>query len=450
MSTENSANTESYGAHIEALKSGYTEALSNCDARGEDPSAVLIHSGTEQHYYADDRGVPFQAFGHLLHWIPVNRPNQFIYYRPGGTPIYFQVVPSDFWYEQDIESQVTWADHLNIVRFSSLDELANELSKLSVSDTAYLGEHPEIAKFLGIDEALVNPRTLLAELDFARAIKSEYEVAQLRSANRLALLGHSAAKSCFLEGGTEFEIHMAFLQATQTLEDESPYTNIVALNEKAAILHYQFKRKSNPSEGKVLLIDAGCRVQCYGSDITRTSVRDDVHPLFRSLLGSMEELELALVDQVQANTSYQSLQASALAGIAKILSNHEICTGSQESLISQNIPQLFMPHGVGHLLGIQVHDVGGHQADKSGTVLAPPEESPALRNTRIMQSDMVFTIEPGLYFIPLLLEAERRTDRGKQINWKLVDELYPCGGIRIEDNIRVTEGAAENLTRQFE
>ena len=63
---------------------------------------------------------------------------------------------------------------------------------------------------------------------------------------------------------------------------------------------------------------------------------------------------------------------------------------------------------------------------------------------------MVFTIEPGCYFIPLLLEAERNQERGKSINWNLVDELYPCGGIRVEDNILVTHDGVENLTRQFE
>ena len=133
-----------------------------------------------------------------------------------------------------------------------------------------------------------------------------------------------------------------------------------------------------------------------------------------------------------------------------MLIDNDICNGSEENLIALDIPQLFMPHGVGHLLGVQVHDVGGHQADSIGTLLPPPANSPALRNTRVMEADMVFTVEPGLYFIPLLLEAQRNSSKGKLINWKNVDELYCCGGIRIEDNIRVTDDGAENLTRQFE
>ena len=105
-----------------------------------------------------------------------------------------------------------------------------------------------------------------------------------------------------------------------------------------------------------------------------------------------------------------------------------------------------MPHGIGHLLGIQVHDVAGHQQNTKGTVLRPPADSPMLRCTRDLVPNMTFTIEPGLYFIPVILEQERKTDRGKNINWSLIDELTPFGGIRIEDNVRVTETGFENLT----
>lgn len=439
-----------YANHIATLTRTYTDALQTIANEDTPLAAVLVHSGAEHHYYGDDRGVPFQAYGHLLHWIPVNRPNQFIYFRPDEKPIYFQIVPSDFWHEQGIDVESEWADALSIVRLSNMDELAAQLKKHSVADVAYIGGHADIAASLGINKASINPEKLLAYLDFSRAVKTNYELEQLRTANRLALLGHAAAKASFLEGGSEYEIHMAFLQATQQLEDECPYTNIVALNEKAAILHYQFKRKTNLDKGRVLLIDAGCRVRAYGSDITRTSVSEDVHPDFRALVAAMEALELALVDEMKPGKTYLSLHESTILGVAQILVDHKICTGEVADLLELNIPQLFMPHGVGHLLGVQVHDVGGRQSDISGTLLPPPENFPALRSTRVMEADMVFTVEPGLYFIPLILEAERGSDRGKLINWNAVDELYPCGGIRIEDNIRVTSDGAENLTRQFE
>lgn len=446
--------TNNYGEHIANLTRNYSAALNrlNSDTDGETTvkqdaaqiEAVLIHSGSEQHYFADDRGIPFQAYGHLLHWLPINRPDQFVYFRPGEKPTYFQIVPSDFWYEQSIEMADYWANQFTIVRLSAVSDLTALLGSPAI---AFLGENPELAASLGIDETLVNPPLLLSYLDFCRAIKTDYELDQLRAASKLALQGHEAAKLSFLNGGNEYQIHMAYLNACNILEEESPYTNIVALDEKSAILHYQYKRRELSRKAQVLLIDAGCRVNGYGSDITRTWVSDDVHSVFRSLVESMGKLEQSLVAQVEPRLAYQRLHETALLKIAAVLIEHGICTGSTDDLLQQNIPQLFMPHGVGHLLGIQVHDVGGHQQDHSGAILAPPEHSPALRNTRIMEQNMVFTVEPGLYFIPLLLEPERNSTRGKQINWKLVDELYPCGGIRIEDNVCVTEEGVENLTR---
>ena len=83
-----------------------------------------------------------------------------------------------------------------------------------------------------------------------------------------------------------------------------------------------------------------------------------------------------------------------------------------------------------------------------GEHLAAPDQHPALRLTRTIEADQVFTIEPGLYFIPLLLDKLRSTAQGTTVNWKEVEHLTPFGGIRIEDNILVTDDGFVNLTRQ--
>ena len=164
----------------------------------------------------------------------------------------------------------------------------------------------------------------------------------------------------------------------------------------------------------------------------------------------MEEIERNLVTIVKPGVKYPKLHSQALAKISELLLELSICSGSVDDLLEMEISNLFMPHGVGHLLGIQVHDVGGHLRDVKGAVKSPPASSPYLRNTRIIAKDMIFTIEPGCYFIPNLLEPQRDTTIGDMINWKVVEQLYPCGGVRIEDNILVTDEGSENLTRQFE
>jgi Xaa-Pro dipeptidase len=98
-------------------------------------------------------------------------------------------------------------------------------------------------------------------------------------------------------------------------------------------------------------------------------------------------------------------------------------------------------------LGLQVHDVGGRQVSPRGDRREPPASSPALRTTRDLEPGHVVTIEPGLYFIPMLLEPFRSGAAAAAFDWPLIDALAPCGGIRIEDDILVTDGGREDLTR---
>ncbi|MCG8414154.1 MAG: Xaa-Pro dipeptidase, partial [Pseudomonadales bacterium] len=390
-----------YKDHISHLVQLYSRGMEVLQQAGIDADGVLLHSGVEQYYYSDDRGISFQAYGHFLHWLSVNRPDQFLLIQPNEAPCYYQIVPEDFWYEQDSQMDPLWHDNFKLERLGSAAELKN---RLPTGRFVYCGEADTFAAGLGVNSELINPRVLLNFLDFNRAYKTEYELAQLREANRLGLLGHDAARECFLAGGSEYDIHMSYLGACKLLEDETPYTNIVALDEKSAILHYQNKRRVPATSSQVLLIDAGYRVRGYGSDITRTTARDSAHPVFVSLLQGMEAIEQELVAEVQPDKSYVDIHLSALRKIGRLLLDLEICKGLLEELEAHLVPQLFMPHGVGHLLGIYVHDSGGHLQDEQGTVLSPPAHSPMLRNTRLMKENMVFTIEPGCYFIPLLLE----------------------------------------------
>jgi Xaa-Pro dipeptidase len=133
--------------------------------------------------------------------------------------------------------------------------------------------------------------------------------------------------------------------------------------------------------------------------------------------------------------------------LAEILSNFNIVSLDAEAQLDTSIISTFFPHGLGHLLGLQVHDIGGRQQSLDGTTKEPPANSPALRLTRTLGTDMVITIEPGLYFIDSLLTTLAKSDNSQYINWDLVNELKPYGGIRIEDNVLVTESGSENFTR---
>ena len=122
---------------------------------------------------------------------------------------------------------------------------------------------------------------------------------------------------------------------------------------------------------------------------------------------------------------------------------------SAEAAVAQGLSSTFFPHGVGHLLGAQVHDVAGLQVDRSGTRRERPSGHPYLRLTRRLEPGMVVTIEPGLYFIPLLLRERRASALAAHVDWDRVEALRPFGGIRIEDDVACrAEGPPENLTRE--
>jgi Xaa-Pro dipeptidase len=186
-------------------------------------------------------------------------------------------------------------------------------------------------------------------------------------------------------------------------------------------------------------------VHGYASDITRTYSNGDQR--FQELVDRMDAMELAIIDKVQAGVDYRDLHIGAHNMLAELLVDADLATGDPDTLLETGVTSAFFPHGLGHLLGIQVHDVGGFMENDSGTTIDPPSGHPFLRLTRKLEENMVLTIEPGIYVIDMLLENLRGTPAEGHVNWEAVDWMRPYGGIRIEDDVRITADGSENLTR---
>ena len=152
-----------------------------------------------------------------------------------------------------------------------------------------------------------------------------------------------------------------------------------------------------------------------------------------------------LIAAIAPKQSYIALQQLMHQQLADILVDTNILQCSAAEAFESHITEAFCPHGLGHLLGLQVHDVGGQQISATGELLPPPENYPSLRFTRPITQDMVLTVEPGVYFIPALLNNYQSKDQ--RFNWALIESLKCYGGIRIEDNVRVLARGVENLTR---
>lgn len=439
--------TALYPEHIETLKSGYAKALSAVNEKGYHLEGVLIHSGTDIYYFADDQHVAFHSVPHFAHWLPLEGPDHFLLVRPNQPLLLVRYVPQDFWHETPIDSADHWQSAFEIVTVDGLASARKALPDLT--NYAYIGSNRELAQSWGIADTNIQPPPLIARLDYLRSYKTSYEIACLRHAAALGARGHRAAKEAFLAGRCEREINRDYLDAIGIVENETPYGNIVALNEKAAILHYQQKRGLEVSNGKLLLIDAGARYFGYCSDITRTYLRDGEDAVFASLLEGMEKLQRNLVAQATVGRSYIDIHRNNHKGVAELLAETGLIKLSAQEIFERGFTHPFFPHGVGHFLGIQVHDVAGRVADADGTPAPPPDEYPFLRNTRTIEAGQVFTIEPGFYFIPMLLAPFRNGDDRHHFDWATIDRLMPLGGIRIEDNIHVTVDGPEDLTRAF-
>lgn len=427
-----------FAPHLATVCQRTAAALEACGYRD-----LLVHSGSLRTLFQDDHTYPFEVNAPFKVWVPLSDvPDCFIHFQPGHRPRLLFHQPADYWYKPAPRPEAYWTPHFEIVLCADLAAARAALPQ-DLSRTAYLGE--DLEALAGATVAALNPPRLLRHLDYPRAQKTPYELACLRAANRLGARGQRAAARAFAAGGSEFDIELAFLTACGQREKELPYNPIIALNENGAVLHYQILGKEPPAARRSLLIDAGAEFAGYASDITRTCPADGGD--FAALVKRMDTLQQALCAGVKAGVDWREVHLRAHSLMADLLKDAELITCSAQEALASGVTRVFLPHGIGHLLGLEVHDVGGFMRSPDGGDIERPKDHPYLRLTRVLEPGFVVTMEPGLYFIESLLAAARADQRERLIHWPRVESLRPFGGVRIEDDLAVTAEGCENLTR---
>jgi len=424
-----------FGAHLRATLGGIDAVLA---MTGHD--TFVIHAGNQRLLFQDDQHSPFRTNPWFAWLVPAPpAPGSLLQIVRGDIPELLFVAPDDYWHSPPAVPLADWTSHFRVRVVASAQAALAALAPPNQGRVAWIGEPPAPAGWTD------NPPRLLAELEQMRARKTAWEIACLRAATRSAVPGHLAAERAFRAGAAEFDIHLAYLAAVRQTEDELPYPAIVALNEHAATLHYQLRERQAPPRSRSLLIDAGASCRSYGSDITRTWAMGPGP--FAALLDGMHGLQRDLCAAVAPGIDWRELHLTAHRLVARLLHAAGVLRMGADEAVESGVSAAFLPHGLGHLLGLQVHDVGGFQASAAGAPIPRPPGHPALRLTRHLEAGMVVTVEPGLYFIPGLLDALRSGPHAGAVNWTLVDTLAGCGGIRIEDDVVVTASGHENLTR---
>ena len=436
---------QSYSSHL-AAKLDRTQAYMQRTAQ----KALLISSGVQEPIFQDDYYHPFTVNPFFKEWLPLLQvANCYLLIRDEGRPSLYFHKPVDIWHKVSVLADDFWTSHFDIVEYAQAEQLPSLLSGLNGS-TAFIGLPAAVPQLNGV-EWRVNDNGFINHFKFYRACKSEYERLCVEQANKQAAQCHIAARDAFMAGASEFEIQQAYLRPLNVREQDLPYGNIVALNQNAAILHYTHLELEHREPSRSFLIDAGFSVNGYAADISRSYCREDSEAgqCFRSLIDELDRAQLALINELTPGMHYLDAHINMHRRVGDILHRAGILSIDGEAAVAEGITSKFLPHGLGHLLGVQVHDLGGWQQDEKGTLKEPPAEHPYLRLNRQLEENMVITVEPGLYFIEPLLAQLKASSQSVCVDWGLLDSLRPFGGIRIEDNIAIREQGNDNYTRKY-
>ena len=431
-----------YAGHLATMKRRADEALQR---GGFDH--LVVPSGTQHFQLFDDRDYPYVVNPQFKAWLPLTRvPYSWLVYTSGQRPKVIFYQPFDYWHVVPDAPSGWWVEHFDIHIIRKPEEALALLPK-PTARCAILGE-AQSALGATPDERYTpnNPDAVINYLEYHRAYKTPYEIALMREAQHLAVRGHRAAEAAFREGKSEFAIHMAYCSAVGQDANDLPYGNIIGLNEHAAVLHYTELGRTAPRQLRSFLIDAGASFHGYASDITR-SYAFDKSSEFQAMIDAVDAAQIDMCQGVRAGVDYRQLHVDAHLSLMGILKDFGVITVSPEAALATGVSAAFFPHGLGHPIGLQVHDVAGFAESDRGGRIPRPEGHPYLRMTRVLEPGMVVTIEPGLYFIDMLLEEVKKAGNASSIDWARVDTFRPYGGIRIEDEVMCTEGEADNLTR---
>ena len=279
----------------------------------------------------------------------------------------------------------------------------------------------------------------------ARRAKDPAELALMRGAAGATRAGHLAAMRLARPGMTERQLQVEVeAEFFRTGSARTAYGSIVGGGPNAAVLH--FSPTARPfAGGELILMDAAAEYEAYAADVTRTFPVDArfAGPQ-RDIYELVYRVQQAAIEGVRPGKEFRELHLEACAGIAQGLVDLGILRGQPEDLVDQDAHALFFVHGLGHMLGLATHDAGGCLAGRL------PSDRLGLKWLRAdlpLQEDYVVTIEPGIYFIKAVFEdPELRRKYRDAVNWSLVDTFADFGGVRIEDDVRVTASGHEVLS----
>ncbi|KAK5081989.1 hypothetical protein LTR05_007131 [Lithohypha guttulata] len=290
--------------------------------------------------------------------------------------------------------------------------------------------------------AATNVDTLRTAIDECRVVKDSYEVALIRKANQISTKAHIEAQQVARHAQNEEELYGAFIgSCISNGAHEQAYHSICASGTSCATLHYV--RNDRPLRNRLnVLMDAGAEYDCYCADITRTfPLSGTFTPESQTIYDIVKDMQEAAFKMLHANVQWEDVHAETHRVAIRGLVKAGILVGDEKELFDSRVSVAFYPHGLGHYLGMDTHDTGGHAnyADKDSMFQY-------LRVRGRVPAGAVITVEPGVYFCKFIIEPILDKEVGKHINKEVLEKFWDVGGVRIEDDVLITDEGFENLT----
>lgn len=306
------------------------------------------------------------------------------------------------------------------------------------------------AQFEGMEKFEVDLNTLHPILTDCRVIKSEQELSIIQYANDVSSEAHIQVMRNAKAGMKEYQLESIFLHHTYMYGGcrHCSYTCICATGHNSSVLHYGHAAAPNDKtleDGDMALMDMGAEYHFYGSDITCSFPINGKFTKDQTIIyNAVLEAHNNVISSMRPGVGWIDMHKLAERTILEALKEEGVIEGNVEEMMGERVGAVLMPHGLGHLLGIDTHDPGGYAEG-----LERPKEPglSSLRTVRDLQQGMVITVEPGCYFIDaLLIPAAQNPAIAKFFNHQKLNKFKKFGGVRIESNVCVTADGCRNMT----
>ncbi|KAK3938340.1 peptidase M24, structural domain-containing protein [Diplogelasinospora grovesii] len=409
----------------------------------------------------------------LILWIPCTDPRTVLWY--GRTPTLGEVKE-----KVDVDD-VRYIKGLAKYLYVAVAGSGQTLYVLH-EDQAPRFENGRVKGTITIDTSKLKPA-----MDAARVVKSNYEVSMIRRANAVSSAAHKAVLSRLKKLTNEREIEAIFMASCLAQgASRQAYPVIAGSGPNASTLHYDANNESLAGR-QLVCLDAGAEWNCYASDITRTfPISGKFSREAKQIYKIVQQMQEECIHMIKPGVVYYTLHLHACRVATKELLKLGILQdGSVEEMMQKGTVAAFFPHGLGHHVGLEVHDVSGKErlildynvgqgsrgANKGGNVkkrefigsahlaslyrehmalatAGAAVEPPPYHGRQKLERNMVVTVEPGLYFCKEYLQAFFLDNplHAPHINKGTLARYWDVGGVRIEDCILVTDAGYENLT----